>query len=46
MTRGDALIERGAAKLHELSREMAARGGVAAKLADEIAADAVFLRKL
>ena len=46
MNRGDALIERGAAKLQELSREMAARGGVAAKLADESAEDAVFLRKL
>ena len=46
MTAGDRLIERGATRLQELSREMAARGGVAEKLAGELAEDAVFLRKL
>ena len=46
MSRGDQLVERGAERLQELSRQMAARGGVSAKLADELAEDAVFLRKL
>jgi hypothetical protein len=46
MTKADQLIERGAERLTELSRKAAARGGVAAKLADELAEDAVFLRKL
>jgi len=46
VTTGDRLIERGATRLQELSREMAARGGVAARFADEIAEDAAFLRKL
>ena len=46
MSRGDQLVERGAERLQELSRQMAARGGVGAKLADELAEDAVFLRKL
>jgi hypothetical protein len=39
-------VERGAARLEDLSRKAAARGGFAAKLADELAEDAVFLRKL
>ncbi|MDQ3858022.1 MAG: hypothetical protein M3327_06180 [Actinomycetota bacterium] len=46
MSRGDQLVERGAERLQELSREMAARGGLAEKLAGELAEDAVFLRKL
>jgi hypothetical protein len=46
MTRGDQLIERGADRLQELSRKAAAKGGFGAKLADELAEDAVFLRKL
>ena len=46
MTRGDRLVERGAAKLEELSQQMASRGGAAAKVADELQEDAVFLRKL
>jgi hypothetical protein len=46
MTRGDRLVERGATKLEELSQQMAARGGSAAKVADELKEDAVFLRKL
>ena len=46
MSRGDQLVERGAERLQELSRQMAARGGLAEKLAGELAEDAVFLRKL
>src|SRR3712207_6105933 len=44
--RGDALVESGAHKLDELARKAAARGGLAGKLADELADDADFLRKL
>ena len=46
MSKGDLLVERGAVKLEELSRKAAAKGGFAASLADELAEDAVFLRKL
>jgi hypothetical protein len=46
MSKGDLLIERGAQRLSELSRRAAAKGGIAAKLADELAEDAAFLRKL
>ena len=46
MSKGDLLIERGADRLTEWSRKAAARGGVAAKLADQLAEDAAFLRKL
>ncbi len=46
MSRGDQIVERGAERLQELSRQMAARGGLAEKLAGELAEDAVFLRKL
>ena len=46
MSKGDQLIERGAARLEELSRNAAAKGGLSAKLADELAEDAAFLRKL
>ncbi|MBD0291110.1 MAG: hypothetical protein ICV74_07630 [Thermoleophilia bacterium] len=46
MNRGDELVERGAERLQELAREMAARGGVSEKLAHELAEDAAFLRKL
>jgi hypothetical protein len=46
MSKGDLLIERGAKRLTDLSRKAAAKGGVAAKLADELAEDAAFLRKL
>jgi hypothetical protein len=46
MTKGDETIERGAAKLDELAAKAAAQGGVRAKLADELADDAAFLRKL
>jgi hypothetical protein len=44
--KGDALVESGANKLDELSRKAAARGGLAGRLADELAEDASFLRKL
>jgi hypothetical protein len=46
MNKGDQLIERGANRLQELSRRAAAKGGLPAKLADELAEDAAFLRKL
>jgi hypothetical protein len=46
MTRGDALVEHGADRLEELSHRAEAAGGVKAKLADELAEDAAFLRKL
>jgi hypothetical protein len=46
MSKGDLLVERSAVKLEELSRKAAAKGGFAASLADELADDAVFLRKL
>ncbi len=44
--KGDGAIESGADKLDELSGKAAAKGGVAAKVADELAEDAAFLRKL
>ncbi len=46
MSKGDQLIERGAARLERLSRDAAAKGGLSAKLAGELAEDAAFLRKL
>jgi hypothetical protein len=46
MSKGDLLVERGAAGLERLSRKAAAKGGFAANLADELAEDAAFLRKL
>lgn len=46
MTRGDVMVERGAAFLEELSRKAASEGGIAAMLAEPLAEDAVFLRKL
>jgi hypothetical protein len=46
VSKGDLLVERGAVKLEELSRKAAAKGGFAASLADELAEDAAFLRKL
>ena len=46
MNKGDLLIERGASRREDLSRKAAAKGGVAAKLADELADDAAFLRRL
>jgi hypothetical protein len=46
VNKGDQLIERGADGLQELSRRARAKGGFAAKFADELAEDAEFLRKL
>jgi hypothetical protein len=42
----DAVVERGAQRLQELSETAARRGGVAGKLAQPLAEDAAFLRKL
>ena len=44
--KGDGAVESGADKLEALSEKAAAKGGVAAKLAPELAEDASFLRKL
>ena len=44
--KGDDAVDTGAEKLEALSDKAAAKGGVAAKLADELADDASFLRKL
>ncbi|HVD24770.1 MAG TPA: hypothetical protein VNB86_02130 [Gaiellaceae bacterium] len=46
MNKADQLIDRAADGLRKLSDRVAAEGGVAAKLADPIAEDAAFLRKL
>jgi hypothetical protein len=46
LSKGDLLIERGAERLERLARQAAAKGGFAANLADELAEDAAFLRKL
>lgn len=44
--KGDQAVVSGADKLDELSDKAARKGGVAAKLAPELAKDAAFLRKL
>ncbi len=44
--KGDRIVEGGADKLDTLAGKAAAKGGVAGKLADELADDANFLRKL
>jgi hypothetical protein len=46
MSRADQLVDRGAAKLRELADQAAAKGGLGAKLAQPLAEDAAFLRKL
>ena len=46
MTRVDETIDRAADKLHELARKAAAQNGLKAKLAEPLAEDAAFLRKL
>ena len=46
MSKADLLVERGADRLEALARKAAAKGGFGAKLADELAEDAAFLRKL
>ena len=46
MSRVDSLVEKGADGLQSLSRKAAESGGLASKLAPELADDAAFLRKL
>jgi hypothetical protein len=46
MNKVDVLVDRGANRLQQLSRQAAVAGGVKAKLADTLAEDAAFLRKL
>lgn len=46
MNKGDQLIDRAADRLREVSDRAAAQGGLAAKLAQPLAEDAAFLRKL
>jgi hypothetical protein len=46
MSKADQLIDRAADHLREISDRAAAEGGVAAKLAEPLAEDAAFLRKL
>lgn len=46
MTKGDKLIDRAADRLREASDRAAAQGGLAAKIAQPLAEDAAFLRKL
>jgi hypothetical protein len=46
MTRADLIVDRAADRLQGLANRAAAEGGLAAKLAPELADDAAFLRKL
>jgi hypothetical protein len=46
MTKADQLVDRAAARLQEMADKAAAEGGVAAKIAQPLADDAAFLRKL
>jgi hypothetical protein len=46
MTTGDKAVDKGADKLDGLAERAAAKGGLAAKVANELADDASFLRKL
>jgi hypothetical protein len=46
MTKGDALMERGAGKLQRLSDRAAASGGLAGKLAQPLADDAQLFRHM
>lgn len=46
MTKADRVIDRAASRLQEIADRAAAEGGVAAKLAQPLADDAAFLRKL
>ena len=45
-TKADQLVDKGADRLQELADKAAASGGVKAKLGEELAEDASFLRKL
>jgi hypothetical protein len=46
MNRADQLVERAAERLQGLANDFAAQGGSKAKLAEELADDAAFVRKL
>ena len=46
MTKADQLVDKAAARLQEIANRAAAEGGFAAKLAQPLADDAAFLRKL
>ena len=46
MSKADQLVDRGADRLRELADQAAAKGGLGAKLAQPLAEDAAFLRKL
>jgi len=46
MTKADQLVDKAASRLQELADNSAASGGVKAKVAQELADDAEFLRKL
>jgi hypothetical protein len=46
MTKGDALMERGAARLQRLANRAASSGGLTSKLAQPLAEDAVLLRRM
>jgi hypothetical protein len=46
MTKADLLVDKAASRLQEFADKAAAEGGVAAKLAQPLADDAAFLRKL
>jgi hypothetical protein len=46
MTKGDALMERGAGRLQRLADRAAGSEGIAAKLAEPLAEDAALLRKM
>jgi hypothetical protein len=46
MTKGDALVEKGATRLQRLANQAARGGGLRSRLAQPLAEDAAFLRKL
>ena len=46
MSKGDQLVDRAANSLQEMADRAATEGGVKGKLAEELADDAAFLRKL
>jgi hypothetical protein len=46
MTKGDALMERGAGKLQRLADRASASGGLAGKLAEPLAEDAALFRRM
>jgi hypothetical protein len=46
MTKGDALMQRGADRLQRLADRAAASGGITSKLAEPLASDAALLRRM